>query len=98
MSSINIEVVCAFPNEQKVISLKCDNGITLKQAVDNSKIMSFFPQLNIDEIQYGVHGLRQPPDFVLSNNDRVEIYRRLFLSPTEARRLRAESRDRKKGN
>ena len=96
MSSIHVEVVCAFPDVQKVVSLECDPGITLQQALSKSRILDHFPELNLDEIQYGVHGLRQPPDFVLSDNDRVEIYRPLFLSPTEARRLRAESRDRKK--
>jgi putative ubiquitin-RnfH superfamily antitoxin RatB of RatAB toxin-antitoxin module len=96
MNSIHIEVVCAFPDVQKVISLECDPGITLEQAINKSRILDYFPELNLDEIQYGVHGLRQCPDFVLADNDRVEVYRQLFVSPTEARRLRADSRDRKK--
>jgi putative ubiquitin-RnfH superfamily antitoxin RatB of RatAB toxin-antitoxin module len=96
MNRFHIEVVCAFPDVQKVVSLQCDPGITLEQAINKSRILDDFPELNLDEVQYGVHGLRQSPDFVLSDNDRVEIYRQLFLSPTEARRLRAESRERKK--
>ena len=96
MNSIHIEVVCAFPDVQKVISLECNPGITLEQALSQSGILDYFSELNLGEVQYGVHGLRQSLDLVLSDNDRVEIYRQLFLSPTEARRLRAASRDRKK--
>ena len=95
MDKILIEVACAFPERQTVIEIECDQGVTIENAIQQSDILSQFPELEDVEYSYGVFGLRQPSNFVLSNHDRVEIFRPLILSPTEARRLRAKSKSNK---
>ena len=91
---ISVEVVYALPDEQKVIALDCVAGTTIAQAIELSGIAFLYPELAGREYEAGVHGYRQGPDFVLSNHDRVEIYRPLLVPPTEARRLRARARER----
>ena len=46
---------------------------------------------NKDDIQIGIYGKKCSPDTRLKHLDRVEIYRPLLLTPTEARRLRAQT-------
>ncbi|NKB62423.1 MAG: RnfH family protein [Gammaproteobacteria bacterium] len=89
---LDIEVVYALPERQEVISIKCENGTNIEQAILQSGIIDLFSEIDLSENQIGVHGMKQPLDYELSNFDRVEIYRPLQLSPTEARRLRAKSK------
>ncbi len=91
---ISVEVVYALPDEQKVVALDCARGTTIAQAIEQSGIVFLYPELAGRNHDAGVHGYRQRPDFVLSDHDRVEIYRPLLVPPTEARRLRARARKR----
>ncbi len=95
MTDLQISVVYALPESQEVITLHCPQGTTLGQAIEQSKICDKYPQINLESQQVGVYGLRQNLDFKLSDNDRIEIYRPLSISPTEARRLRAKSKHHK---
>ncbi|NKB77846.1 MAG: RnfH family protein [Gammaproteobacteria bacterium] len=90
--SLDIEVVYALPDHQEVISIRCKKGTTIKQAVIQSQMMDRYPEIHLAKVEFGVYGLKQSLDYELSNLDRVEIYRPLLLTPTEARRLRAKSK------
>ena len=90
-TQIRISVVFALPDQQHQVELTCEQGTTLGDAVALSGLageLEKFPDL-----EYGIYGFRQPLDYVLTDCDRVEVYRPLEMSPTEARRLRAASRN-----
>ena len=89
-TNIQIEVVYALADEQVVIPIECPYGATLGEAIERSGIEQRCPSIDLDNMDVGVFGLKQPLDYVLSDQDRVEIYRPLLLTPVEARRLRAE--------
>ncbi len=89
---IVIEVACATQDRQVVLELVCVQGTTLSVALRQSRILEQFPELIIEDLQFGVYGLRQCGDYVLENGDRIEVYRSLAVTPTEARRLRAKAK------
>jgi putative ubiquitin-RnfH superfamily antitoxin RatB of RatAB toxin-antitoxin module len=93
--SISIEVVYALPEEQNVIDLECESPVTIEQAIRQSGILEAFPEIQLEDEMVGVFGYRRPLDHLLEHQDRVEIYRPLYLSPTEARKMRAASRKRR---
>jgi hypothetical protein len=51
--------------------------------------------IDLTACKLGVYGKLKPPDTVLREHDRIEIYRPLIADPKETRRLRAELKARK---
>ena len=94
--TISIEVVYALPEQQVVIPLECISPVTIEQAIQQSRILEQFPEIVLEDEGVGIYGFRQPLNHVLEPGDRVEIYRPLFLSPTDARKMRAASRRRRR--
>ena len=92
MATIRVEVAYAEPERQKIITLTMNEGATLKQAVERSGMVRFFPYLVLQNATFGVFSLPRPPDYVLRDGDRVEIYRPLIADPKEMRRQRARQR------
>ena len=97
MKEISVSVVYALPDHQEKVVLSCPEGTTIRQAIEMSGICSLIAGLDFDKIEAGVYGFRKDFDDRLKENDRVEIYRPLVLTPNEARRLRAAARMRKTG-
>lgn len=93
---IRVEVAYATPESQKIITVDVDDGTTAKQAVVNSKISDFYPELDLNSADLGifgnalgVRGLPEASEYVLKEGDRVEIYRPLIADPKEVRKRRA---------
>ncbi len=63
---------------------------TVRDAVLASGVLEVFSEIDLETVPVGIFSRRVELDTQLTDGDRVEIYRRLQLSPTEARRLRAE--------
>lgn len=87
---ISIEIVYASEQDQKMIKLELDSGTTVMQAIKASDLLKVFPEINLDECQFGIYSKKVSGDSMLQENDRIEIYRSLKISPKEARRLRAK--------
>ena len=91
---LEVEVVYALPYRQFLCRLKMSSGSTVREAIVESGVLSKFPEINLESAKVGIFsqsaGLGDP----LNSGDRVEIYRPLILSPTDARRLRAERQKR----
>lgn len=77
---INVQVVYAIPNVQKVIELKVKPGTTILKAVEESKIAEQFPEIDLDNLTVGIYAKLKPVDYILENDDRVEIYRELKVT------------------
>lgn len=96
---ILVEVAYASTESQEIIQLRVPRGTVAYDAVSLSKITNIFPEVDINEADLGVFsspldGKRRPSSktYVLLENDRVEIYRPLIISPMELRRQRANLR------
>jgi putative ubiquitin-RnfH superfamily antitoxin RatB of RatAB toxin-antitoxin module len=96
---ILVEVAYASTESQEIVQLRVPRGTVAYDAVSLSKITNIFPEVDINEADLGVFsspldGKRRPSSrtYVLLENDRVEIYRPLIISPMELRRPRANLR------
>jgi hypothetical protein len=89
---MQFEVVYPLPEEQIIFNVKSDNRITIREAIVRSGVLDKYPKIDINNIQVGIYGDEKPLDTILEDQDRVEIYRPLTISPIEARRIRAEKK------
>lgn len=98
VDSINVEVAYATPEKQMIRAVNVDAGTTIGAAIVQSGIMMDFPDLDLEEAKVGLFGKVAAMTTVLSEGDRVEIYRPLIADPKEVRRKRAaEGKKMKKG-
>ncbi len=93
---ITVEVAYARPDKQKIIELLIEPGTTALQAVERSKIIEDFPEIDLTVAKMGIFGqalgtkgLKKAPEHIMQQGDRVEIYRPLTSDPKEVRRKRA---------
>ena len=94
---ISVEVAFATPDRQVVIPLNVPVGSTLRDALRLSCIETMFPEFDFNRLKLGVFGKVCADDHLLSEHDRVEVYRPLILTPQEARRQRAKGGAAKNG-
>lgn len=87
--SINVEVAYATPEKQVIRAVNVDAGTTLGAAIVQSGIMMDFPELELEHAKVGIFSKVAAMTTVLSDGDRVEIYRPLIADPKEVRRKRA---------
>jgi len=98
IESINVEVAYALPEKQVIRAVNVDAGTTIGAAIVQSGIMMDFPDLELEDAKVGIFGKVAVMTTVLSDGDRVEIYRPLIADPKEVRRKRAaEGKKMKKG-
>lgn len=96
--SINVEVAYALPEKQIIRAANVEVGTTIGAAIVQSGIMMDFPDLELEDAKVGIFGKAAAMTTVLSDGDRVEIYRPLIADPKEVRRKRAaEGKKMKKG-
>lgn len=86
---INIEVAYAKPDEQMIVPLAMPVGTTAEQAIKESQILIFFPEIELTQNKIGIFSKPCKLDTILRDKDRVEIYRPLIADPKEVRRKRA---------
>jgi len=86
--------VLALPTRQQVIKLRVAPKCTARQAVEQAKAAGLevaSDEVDIDNAPLGVFGEQVSDEVMLSEGDRVEIYRSLQQNPMELRRQRAAS-------
>lgn len=93
---ITVEVAYARPDEQALVRCRVPMGTTARQAVDASGLLAQFADIDPETMDLGVFAQPVSHDYVVCDGERIEIYRPLTISPTEARRLRALAK-RKRG-
>jgi putative ubiquitin-RnfH superfamily antitoxin RatB of RatAB toxin-antitoxin module len=91
-----VEVAYALPQEQLIISIRANMGITAEAAIRASGILEKFPEINLAHQQIGVFGKPTRLDALLRHMDRVEIYRELIADPKVMRKQRVADGKRKK--
>lgn len=88
----NIEVQVCYSSGDAVslLDVLVSCGATVRDAVNASRILEMYPELNLDTLKIGIYGKLKDASAVLHAGDRVEIYRSLLADPMEARRRRAQ--------
>ena len=88
---LSIRVVLALSEVQHQVHLQLPEGTTARQAVAFALEDGLDPGAVGDakNVPIGVFGEQVSNDYVLLNDDRVEVYRPLVQSPMELRRQRA---------
>jgi hypothetical protein len=66
---------------------------TAQQALALSGFSAAFPELDISVSGFGVFGSKVSGDYILTDGDRLEIYRPLTVDPKQSRRRRVAHRD-----
>jgi uncharacterized protein len=87
---IYIEIAYAKPDNQVILERYVEPGTGPREAVINSDIDEYFPEIKKDSCDIGIFGKATRPDYLLENGDRIEIYRPLIADPKEVRKKRAQ--------
>jgi len=95
---ISVEVVLAFAHEQIAVTLQVDEGCTVSDAIALSGIRQGHPELDRVPCTLGIWGREVPPERILQDGDRVEVYRPLLADPKLSRRERALSQRSRRRN
>jgi len=94
-----IEVAYALPDKQIIIPVLVNEGISVKEGIELSGVLTKFEGIDLSSNLVGIFGKLTTLDKTLKNLDRIEIYRPLAADPKEIRRKRvAEDKEMKKGN
>jgi len=88
---VKVEVVFALPENQVLVSLDMPKGTTVQAAIDASGLPERFPEEQLNAMPVGIWGHPAEREQLVSDGDRVEIYRPLVMDPREARRHRSGS-------
>lgn len=91
MPSICVEVVHAMPTRQIALRVELPEGATVRDAVMASGILEAAGMTPTALDSVGIWNRVVTADSLLSDGDRVELYRPLVADPKDARRLRAKS-------
>jgi putative ubiquitin-RnfH superfamily antitoxin RatB of RatAB toxin-antitoxin module len=89
-SEIEVEVVFVGTQGDKICPVKLPLGATIKQAIEHSGILHFFPTINLDQHRVGIFGKMKTLETMLQQGDQVEIYRPLTQSALDARKARVK--------
>jgi putative ubiquitin-RnfH superfamily antitoxin RatB of RatAB toxin-antitoxin module len=86
---LKVSVAYVGPNDQVLRPLEVRIGTTVREAIEQSAVISRCPEIDLAVNQVGIFGKAAKLDQVLEDSDRVEIYRPLIADPKEARKRRA---------
>ncbi|WP_413727846.1 RnfH family protein [Sodalis sp. RH19] len=89
-ADIRVEVVYALPERQYLRQLVLAAGSTLEQAIQASGLLAIRHDIDLDKNKVGIFSRPAKLSDLLTDGDRVEIYRPLLIDPKELRRQRAE--------
>ena len=88
-TQINIELVYALPDQQRLYLELIDSELTVEQAINQSSILSDYPEIDLASAKVGIFSKVCKLSDKLHDGDRIEIYRPLVADPKEARKKRA---------
>lgn len=97
-SELHIEVAYALPDKQYLLKLKLPQGADIEKAIRESGLLDLRPEIDLSGVKTGIYSHPAPLNQVLTDGDRVEIYRPLLADPKELRRMRAQRISEKNNN
>ncbi len=90
MPEIRVDVVYALPERQYVRSVTVEEGATVEQAIVASGLLTLRTDIDLQVNKVGIFSRAARLTDVVTEGDRIEIYRPLIADPKELRRQRAE--------
>lgn len=78
---MKVSVAYALPEKQIWLQLNVPEDVTVLEAIKQSKILSLFPDVNLETQKVGIYGKFCQLETKLKEGDRVEIYRRITADP-----------------
>ncbi|WP_404340633.1 RnfH family protein [Pseudoalteromonas mariniglutinosa] len=87
---ITVEVVFALPTKATSLLVEVPETCSAEQAVIKSGIIDKCPEIDATNLTLGIWNRTCKLDQLISDGDRIEIYRPLIADPKDARRKRAE--------
>lgn len=88
-AQLQVFVSYALPQQEFIRELRVAPGTTVAQAIEQSGVLTSFPDIDLATHPVGIYARKKTLDTVLRERDRVEIYRPLVADPKESRRKRA---------
>jgi uncharacterized protein len=90
-NAIEVEVAYACAEQQCSISVSAPKGSTVRAAIERSRILERFPEVDLAQNRVGIYGRLCELGDTISPGDRVEIYQQLRIDPKLARRQRSSN-------
>ena len=90
---MNVGVAYANATGQLWLELDLPAGSTVQDALEQSGILSRFPDIDLDQQKIGIYGRFVTLQTCLKEGDRVEIYRPILCDPTQVERRLAKVDD-----
>ncbi len=87
---IRVEVAYALPTKQTIVDVSVPENTSVEDAIRASDILEQFPDIDLAKTKVGIWSRVVKLRDVLSEGDRIEIYRPLIADPKEIRKRRAE--------
>ena len=78
---MQISVAYALPEKQIWLQLNVSDNATVMDAIEQSKILALFPEVNLQQQKVGIYGKFCKLETKLKDGDRVEIYRAITADP-----------------
>jgi len=78
---MKVAVVYATPRRQFWMTVELPDGATVSDAIERSTVLKQFPDVDLGRQKVGLFGKVTALDAVLSDGDRIEIYRPLTVDP-----------------
>lgn len=91
MHTIDIQIVYAVKNKLWRKQLKVARGVTPVDVIQQSGLLDDNSELELRELVYGVYSQRVDQYYLMSDGDRLEIYRSLTADPKTVRRELAKA-------
>ena len=85
MDKIRVELAYLKPSLQTVLVVNIAAGSTILLALQESKLLELFPELELEQLILGIFSEIKTLDTKLVAGDRVEVYRPLVIDPKQAR-------------
>nr|MBS0020847.1 RnfH family protein [Gammaproteobacteria bacterium] len=83
---MNVGVAYANATSQLWVEIDLPEGSTVQDALDQSAILSRFPDIDLEQQKIGIYGKFVKLHTRLKEGDRVEIYRPILCDPTQVER------------
>lgn len=88
---LHIEIAYLTPQKQMLVPCTIVEGTTVQEAILQSHILNHFSDIDLAHQKVGVFSKIVPLSHILSDKDRVEIYRPLIVDPKQSRKARANN-------
>ena len=83
---MKISLVFAEAQKQQWLEREVGEGTTVQQAIEASGLLGIFPEIDLSENKIGIFGRVVKLDSLVSEGDRIEIYRPITADPETVER------------